>query len=132
MEKKRNGKVYLISLIIGILVVVSIIAIFYRHNKVLTNPYVCIYQDGKLWKEIDISSIEEPYTITIQWEDGGYNILEIRDGAVGIVEASCPDKVCQKMGFISNSLVPITCLPNHLMICVVEQSKMEEIDGVVY
>lgn len=132
MKQRKNKKVYVIIVIIGVLFISSIITILDRNREIPVNPYICIYQDGKLWKEIEISNIEEPYTITIEWEGGGYNILEIRDGAVGIVEASCPDKVCQKMGFISNSLMPITCLPNHLMICVVEQGSTEKIDGVVY
>lgn len=132
MKQRKDRKVYIIIVIIGVLFVGSIITILYRNREIPANLYICIYQDGKLWKEIEISHIEEPYTITIEWEGGGYNILEIRDGAVGIVEASCPDKVCQKMGFISNSLMPITCLPNHLMICVVEQDSTEKIDGVAY
>lgn len=132
MKQRKNKKVYVIIVIIGVLFISSIITILDRNREIPANPYICIYQDGKLWKEIEISNIEEPYTITIEWEGGGYNILEIRNGAVGIVEASCPDKVCQKMGFISNSLMPITCLPNHLMICVVEQGSTEKIDGVVY
>lgn len=84
-----------------------------------------IYQDGTLLQSIPLDTVEEPYTFTITTEDGGWNEVEIRPGSIGILSASCPDGLCVHQGFISTSLLPITCLPNRLVI----QIRLEETGG---
>ena len=84
-------------------------------------------------RTIDLSDVDEPYQIKLEYGDNDYNIVEVRQGSIGIVEASCPDHLCQNMGFIDSSVMPITCLPNHLIIKVVTgQSDTENIDSVAY
>lgn len=48
--------------------------------------------------------------------NNGTNILEIKDGYARIIEADCPDKLCQKTGKIHSSGQCITCLPNKLTV----------------
>ncbi len=48
--------------------------------------------------------------------DGEYNDILVENGKIRIADASCPDKLCVNMGYISEPLMPITCLPNHLVI----------------
>ena len=78
--------------------------------------YADIYQNGNLLQSIPLSSVGENYTITIEGESGAINEIEVRHGSIGIISASCPDKLCVHQGFIDNSLLPITCLPNRLVI----------------
>lgn len=75
-----------------------------------------IYQDGKLLQSISLNTVAEAYTFTVVGENGGQNEIRVCPGGIGIVSADCPDKLCVKQGFISSSLLPITCLPNHLVI----------------
>ena len=75
-----------------------------------------IYQNGQLVQSITLDTVEESYTFTITGENGCYNEIEVRPGGIGILSADCPDKLCVHQGFISTSLLPITCLPNHLVI----------------
>jgi hypothetical protein len=56
---------------------------------------------------------------------------------LAIVSASCPDQICVHQGFISTSLLPITCLPNRLVIRVREEVSVPDDtapvpDGVTY
>ena len=83
-----------------------------------TNPKLVadIYQNGTLLQSIPLSSVTESYTFTIIGENGACNEIEVFPGSIGIISANCPDKLCVKQGHISNSLLPITCLPNHLVI----------------
>ncbi len=84
-----------------------------------------IYQDGVLLQSIPLNMVTEAYTFTITGENGAENEIEVRPGSIGILSATCPDKLCVHQGFISSSLLPITCLPNHLVIQVrVEDTSM--------
>lgn len=96
--------------------------------------YACVYQGKELLYTIDLSNVSEPYKITVTGAQGGYNVLEIRQGAIGVVDASCPDKICQSMGFISSSIMPVTCLPNHLVIQISskEPDQGQTLDGIAY
>ena len=59
----------------------------------------------------------------IEGENGAYNLLEIREGEVGIVDASCPDKLCENMGFISQP---------QLIIQIVGEEASMGLDGIAY
>lgn len=77
-----------------------------------------IYVGGELVYEIDLPAVAEPYTITVTNESGGENVIEVRQGEIGVISASCPDKLCVECGFSGSGLLPIICLPNEVMICV--------------
>lgn len=96
------------------------------------NGYARIYQDGVLVKTVPL---EKEDTFFIEGKNGAYNKISVQDGSIGVTEASCPDFLCGRMGFISKGPVPITCLPNRLVIEIRngrEAGKAEEVDGVVY
>lgn len=75
-----------------------------------------IYQNGVCIETINLDTVENPYTFDVRGDNSCINTIEVRPGSIGIVSADCPDKLCVHQGFISNSLLPITCLPNHLVI----------------
>ena len=56
--------------------------------------------------------------IRLESENGGYNILIIKDGKADITEASCPDHVCVDQRAISKTGEAITCLPNKTVITI--------------
>jgi len=59
----------------------------------------------------------------------GINTLQVRNGEIGMVWASCPDRLCVKTGFVSaNRVFPIICLPNRVEIRIINHKS--EIDGV--
>ena len=75
-----------------------------------------IYQSGILIQSFSLSEIQESYTFTIEGENGCINEIEVRPDSIGILSANCPDKLCVGQGFISDSRLPITCLPNKVVI----------------
>lgn len=75
-----------------------------------------IYQNGELLQSIDLDRVTENYTFTVTGDNNCYNEIEVRPGNIGILSASCPDKLCVHQGFIDSTLLPITCLPNRLVI----------------
>lgn len=75
-----------------------------------------IFQNGTLIMSISLNDETESRTFTITGENGCTNDIEIRPGSIGILSADCPDKLCVRQGFINDSKLPITCLPNRLVI----------------
>lgn len=73
--------------------------------------------DGKVIREIDLTTVTEPYEFTVEAENGS-NTVRVEPGRIAVTEADCPDKVCVKTGYIENSAVPIVCLPHRLAITV--------------
>lgn len=124
--------------LILILLVVSLTALFWhsRANAGSRSLSALIYQDGQLLHDIDLSNVTESYQITVTDDNRNYNIIEIRPGSIGIIEASCPDKLCVHMGFQESSLLPLICLPNRLVIRITisddTTASDPPIDGVTY
>lgn len=87
-----------------------------------------VYQDGVCVRSIDLSQVEEPYSFTVEWEDG-YNIIEVERGRIRVSEADCPDRICVRRGWMWDSAAPIACLPHRLVIQL-EGGGDSGIDGV--
>lgn len=102
--------------------IVCITAILYNKPADSTSLIAEIYQDGDLCQSIPLNEVTESYTLTFTGTNGGTNTVEVRPGSIGILSADCPDKLCVHQGFIDSSLLPITCLPNRLVIQIKENS----------
>lgn len=73
-----------------------------------------ILQDEKILYELDFSRcgdqvIEIPY-------QGSSNTVQVQDGKIRVLEVECPDQTCVHMGYLSDTRLPIVCLPNRLVI----------------
>lgn len=83
---------------------------------------VVIHVEGKLYGTY---SLFKDQTITIE-EYGHYNRVEIKDGKVQMMEANCHNQLCVRQGVISSSNIPIVCLPNRVVVEIVDGE--EEVD----
>lgn len=107
-------------ILIGLVLIVVVIS--FCVNLIMNNKdseYIEIYVDNKLYKTYSIDDEDE---FRINTKDG-YNIVKIHDSGVEITEASCPDKVCIKSGFISKPSESIVCLPNKVNIKIITHNK---------
>lgn len=77
-----------------------------------------IYQQDKMLYEIDLSKVEKAYTITIDGDNDAENVILVEPGQISMQSASCPDHLCVKQGTISDGILPIVCLPNHIRISI--------------
>lgn len=134
MKKHRPLKKQPLYALIGIIFALFIgsILCIYLGNFSAKAYTAYIYQDGILIKTIDLSAVKEITVFTVNSTDGGYNTIEIRPGEIAVTSASCPDHVCMKQGFIQNSMLPITCLPNKLVIQLKENTSGIVPDAVTY
>lgn len=92
-------------------------------NVAVENPTAEVILNGEVIKTIPLSQDCE-FTVK---SDVGYNVVTVKNGAVSVTEADCPDKVCVRTGAISGGAVPIVCLPNKLEIRIISGSA--EIDA---
>lgn len=74
-----------------------------------------------------ILSLEEDKIITIGDNASNYNILEIKNGYVTMMEANCPDKICVKHKRIHYNHESIICLP-HKVIVEIQGGEKNEVD----
>ena len=66
---------------------------------------------------------------TIRMETGeGYNLVEIMDGGIRILEADCRDQLCVHQGEARDAGQTIVCLPHELVIRV--QGTAGDVDTV--
>lgn len=65
-----------------------------------------------------IYALSEDVVERFVYEDGTYNVMEIKDGRVRISEADCPDRHCVNKGEIYRENETIICLPHKLVIKV--------------
>jgi hypothetical protein len=82
-------------------------------DGVVTKTYP-LYQEGRD-EFLDIQGVN------------GITRVHLQDGRVCVVESACPDKICVETGWISNSARPIACLPNRVIVKIID-SKDGDID----
>lgn len=111
-----------------LLIIISLLVLLIHERLGETAKTAQIIQDGQVIQTIDLQNIKEPYEFEITAKNGGYNTIRVENGKIGIIHASCPDKICVKQGLITNGTLPIVCLPNKLSVVVVNGN--DELDAV--
>lgn len=110
---------------------------------VLVLAFAAVFLIGMTWKKTDADSaqavvtldgqeygrypLSEDCTVEIAAGEEKWNVLVIKDNAVEMTEASCPDKICVHHKKISGNNETIVCLPNKVVV-VIEDAKKTEID----
>lgn len=83
--------------------------------------------DGELFQTYPL---ERDGTYEIRGASDAYNLLVIESGTARIKEASCPDRLCIRMGRISRSGQSVVCLPNRVVITI-ESERKDGVDAAV-
>ena len=68
--------------------------------------------DGKLVRTIDPNSDQ---TFDIE-TSAGRNTIRVEGGAISMIDADCPDKICVRTGAIKNVGETVACIPHGLLI----------------
>lgn len=115
--------------LIVLVVILTLVSLGYIKKQALsdTNKYVSIQVNGNEIKQIIFDKQLVGNTIPIESEFG-YNLIEIGEEEVRVIEASCPDELDVKQGYISKVGETIVCLPNRLVVEIKGMDKDTEID----
>ena len=136
-DRKKAVLLAAVLLVIAILCGIRIYAVSHSSTGNGQALYADIYQSGELLETIRLDTGTDEYTFEVPGEGGASNTVCVRPGSIAIISANCPDQICVHQGFISTSLLPITCLPNRLVIRVREEAVCLDDttlvpDGVTY
>ena len=107
-----------------IIIAVIVLAVWLIPSQ--SGEMVKIYVDGEIYKTISLSEDSE----TLVESQYGTNRVIVKDGAVLVSDANCPDKLCEK-NKISESGSSIICLPNRLSVVIEGGKQDEKIDVII-
>ena len=130
MEKYRKKRIHDIVLGLALLIVAMTLFVvdITKASNDDGNKTVVISIDGEKKSEYPL---KEDGVYLLEGSHLGTNKLVIKDGKAYIEEASCPDKQCVKQGKISKAGEMLVCLPNRVVIKIVDANEEEPIiDGV--
>ncbi len=118
--KPRSGDFVLI----GLFVLLGVFLLLMFTTRTGRGGTVVISQEGTvLWRV--------PLDVDGQWAVSGVcrNVICVREGAVFVSEATCPDQDCVRMGPVSKPGQVIACLPNRLLIRVEGEGDVDAVSG---
>lgn len=115
--------------LIVFVIFLTMISFAYIKRQALSTDekYISVQVNGKEIKKIIFDSQLVGTTIPVETKYG-YNLIEIGDEKVRVIEASCPDKIDVKQGYISKIGETIVCLPNKLIVEIKGLKEGNEID----
>ena len=111
-----------IILLAVIVIVLLPIAIFLLNTG--KGATAVVKSDGKV---IETLSLYKNGTYTYK-NDNGYNIVEVTDGKVRVIEADCPNQDCVNKGYIKRNNESVICLPHKFEVTI--KSKDNEYDVI--
>ena len=111
-------------LIFALILIISLGASFFLLSPGEASTHAEITSQGQMIKIVDLRIDQE---FTVENGSGGYNVITVSDGKIGVSEATCPDHYCMKRGYCDSG-TEIVCLPNRMTIRFLGQ---QEIDAVV-
>ncbi len=119
------------KILIIVIVLISLVSLGFIKNSAIghSEKYISIQVNGKEYKKIIFDKSVIGKTIPIETEFG-YNLVEVGDGEVRVIDADCPDKLDVLQGTITRPGEIIVCLPNRLVIEIKGSDGTEETDEV--
>ena len=87
------------------------------HAEIVSNGQVIHTVDLRMGRQIRITT-----------DNGGSNVVTVKDGKIAVTEANCPDHYCMQRGYC-NSGAQIVCLPNRLVIRFLGEQGIDAVVG---
>ena len=126
-KKKRKHDIVLGLILLSVALILFVIDLT-NISSDTGNKKVVVSVDGKKTAEYPL---KKDATYELSGSHLGTNTLVIRSGKAYISEANCPDKQCMKQGKISRTGEMLVCLPNRVVVKIVDRKNDEPvIDGV--
>jgi hypothetical protein len=121
------------KLLVVLILLISISSFAYINRFAFSGneKYISVQVDGEEIKKVLFDPQLEGHTIPVQTKYG-YNLIELGDGKVRVIEADCPDKIDVKQGYVSRIGETIVCLPHRLVIEIKGSSPEDVIDIMNY
>ena len=120
MDKKFHLIKPFEAVIIGIILFGSVAAIVIM-NFSGSGRRTAVIRCGDVRQEL---SLDRDGLFRFDGIDAGF---EVKNGKIRLTEASCPDKICEKTGYIGSSGQSIICVPNKITVSVVGSDESVDV-----
>ena len=134
-------------ILIGVLVVLGLVAylvlgqvtkqsetnngtanVYYNDKKILEIALIdgsyTVHDEDKV---LGISEEESTYTVA---GTNGDVVIEYKNNRVRVIDEISPRHICRYQGWSNSPLIPITCLPNNIIILVEAEKTDEDPDDI--
>ena len=105
----RIDKLVIVLIVLAALVSIPLVM---NASSSAQGATLSVFKSGQ---KIASYSLNEERQVKIAGGNGGYCLLQIRGGQAHISKSTCPLKICQKQGRISEAGQSIICAPMRLM-----------------
>lgn len=114
--------------LVGIILIIVIVSLVLINLNKKEGSMAEVYYEDRIVLTIDMN-INREYIV-----DGalGEVVIEVLDKKIRVKEETSSKHLCSKEGFTNDSLRPIICLPNKIVIKIINKKDNNDIDGVVY
>lgn len=112
---------------LSLIIIVGLIAIIFLRFINADAKRVVVTLSGKTYGSY---LLDDDVRVVINSPGKGVNTLVIQNGEAFVIDASCPDKLCEKMGHISRRGQSIICLPNEMTVSVLGDDN-SGVDAVI-
>ena len=129
--KNKERKYFTIYDIIIILIVVllSFGALFVQFGNDKSELECVVKVKGEVVQSVLLSTVDEAVSFEI---DGEYPLTVcITDSGAKVVNANCPDKLCEHSKEITHSGQSVVCLPAKVSVTLESETQQNEFDAVV-
>lgn len=131
----ENKRICIATIILVVLLAASVIALIILYGTKKERNIATIYVDGIKYTEIDLAASED-IIFTITASNGSKNTIEIKDHNIRMHSAECKNNLCVRRGWADDTLLPIVCLPNNVVITVTQNNTADKedynLDAITY
>ncbi len=113
-------------LILAVPVIIAVVSLLFFLPNNNGGAVAKIIVDGKVQRTIDLTSAKDQ---TVDLSLPYHNIIEVKNGKIGIISADCKDKTCIRSGYISSSGQVVACVPSGLIIVIESDDGADAVTG---
>ena len=121
----ENKRIFIAAAILVVLLLASCVAILVMRHNSGNCKTATIYVDGEVYRVIDLSKSDD-MIFGIPSDENAKNSIEIKNHDIRMNSAECPNNLCVHQGWASETLLPIVCLPNRVVITVTNDNTSSE------
>lgn len=111
-----------VGILLSVLVVAAVFYFFQGRRAEGETVYITVSGETTFYP------LEQDTVISLESEADAYNTIVIRDRAVYMENASCPDQICVHHKTVSKDGETIICLPNQVFVRI-ESDRQSAIDN---
>ncbi|MEY8443167.1 NusG domain II-containing protein [Lactococcus ileimucosae] len=125
MKFFKEIKIKALDIVIILTLLTASFSVFFLTPSEDTGAKAQLRIQGKVIRTFDLNKNQ---SWTYHSDDGDYNEIQVKDGAIAVIKASCPDQIDVQRGFIAKVGETIVCLPHHLVVEVVSGQQDSGVD----